>query len=184
MRYTDRPRSGPVVILGDSLAAAYELPAEQGFVALLSERLGTEIVNLGVSGQTTGSSLERLADEVLPLQPSLVILQLGGNDALQKIDREITESNLEAMVHRLHDERIPILVLGIRGGVVSDSYASMYRDLVRREGLGYVPNILEGILSNPSLRIDHIHPNAAGHERIADRVEPELRRLLERIEKL
>lgn len=184
VKFADKTKSGPVVILGDSLAAGYELEKKESFVAVLSERLGTEIVNLGLKGATTADSLPRVAKEVLPLKPSLVIIELGGNDALQKIELDLTRQNLQKMIDEVHQTETPILILGVRGGLMSDKFADMFEDLSSTNNLAYVPNILEGILTSPTLRIDNIHPNAQGHIVIADRVEPVLKPLLEKIGKI
>ena len=184
VKFSDKKRSGPVVVLGDSLAAGYQLEPQESFVSVLSERLGTEIVNLGLKGATTTDSLPRMAEEVLALKPSLVIIELGGNDALQKIDLEITRQNLQKMVDEVHQAETPVLLLGVRGGLMSDKFADMFEDLSSKNNLAYVPNILEGILTSPTLRIDNVHPNAQGHIVIADRVEPVLRPLLQQIGKI
>lgn len=181
VRFTDTSRSGPVVVLGDSLSEGYEIPKEETYVSVLSKRLDLEIVNLGIKGITTRESLPRVKEEVIPLQPSLVILQLGGNDALQKVDVEVTKSNLQSMIDQLHQEEIPVLILGVRGGVLNDKFADMFEQLASDNGLAYVPDILDGLLTNPSLRVDNIHPNGKGHELIADRVEPVLKPLLEKL---
>jgi acyl-CoA thioesterase-1 len=181
VKFTDKSRSGPIVILGDSLSEAYQLKPEFGFVALLGERLDVEIVNLGKKGNTTGESVPRVKEEVLPLKPSLVIIQLGGNDVLQKVDPAETRANFQKMIDEVHQESIPILLLGVRGGLMSDKFEDMFSELVSQNELAYVPDILDGILTSPGLRIDNIHPNKEGHILIADRVEPELKKLVDKL---
>jgi acyl-CoA thioesterase I len=181
VKFADQKRSGPIVVLGDSLAAGYQLQEGESFVDLLGKRLKVEMVNLGVSGATTGDSLPRVAEEVIPLKPALVIIELGGNDALQKLDLEVTRKNLQSMVDQLHANQTPVLVLGVRGGVLSDKFADLFEELASENQLAYVPNILEGILTSPTLRVDNVHPNADGHKLIADRVEPTLRKLVQQL---
>jgi acyl-CoA thioesterase-1 len=181
VRHTDLKREGPVVILGDSLSSPYELPAEQGFVAILSQRLGTSIVNLSRNGMTTEQSLGRVKEEVLPLKPCLVMLELGGNDALQKVERARVRENLASMIKEMQQEGIPVVLLGVRGGLFSDGYEGMYESLAEEYATGLVPDILEGVFGNPELKLDHIHPNAKGHLKMADRIEPELRRVWEKV---
>lgn len=184
VRYAEGVREGPVVILGDSLAAGFEMQKGEGFVEVLSQRLGLEIVNLGKSGATTTDSLPRVAEEVLPLKPALVIIELGGNDALRKVDPTVTRQNLARMVSSIQAQGIPVMLIGVRGGLMSDKFAEMYTDLVSEYETAYVPDILGGILTSPDLRHDNIHPNAKGHQRLADKVEPELRRVLQAIGKV
>lgn len=181
VKFADRTSSGPVVVLGDSLAAGYQLPEGQGFVDVLESRLGVEIENLSKSGITTTESLPRIKKEVLPLEPSLVIIELGGNDALQKKDVAETRANLQKMIDQVHEEKIPVMLLGVRGGLMSDKFEDMFEDLASDNEVAYVPNILDGLLTKPGLRIDNIHPNAKGHQLIADKVEPVLAELLQKI---
>lgn len=166
-----------MVILGDSLGAGYGVGKEEGFVALLSKRLGVSITNLSTAGITTGESRPKVKEDVLPLKPALVMLELGGNDALQKVDPAVTRQNLAAMIEELQSDGIPVILIGVRGGVISDDYAEMYEGLARELQTGYVPDLLEGILTHPELKLDSVHPNAKGHVMLADRVEPELRRV-------
>lgn len=174
-------RTGPVVILGDSLAAGVGSASKAGFVGLLSERLGLEIVNRGVPGNTTAQGLARLDKDVLELDPALAIVELGGNDALQKVELDTTFSNLGTIIDRLHAREIPVLLLGVRGGVFSDKFAARFEDLASEKKVAFVPNILEGILTSPALKDDSIHPNDAGYAVVADRVEPTLRFMLEKM---
>ncbi len=181
VRFAEKQRSGPIVVVGDSISAGFELPEGEGYVELLAQRLELPFVNLGVSGSTTEDALPRIAEEVLPLEPSIVIIQLGGNDALRKVEPSVTKSNLEAMIAELHAQQIPILLIGVRGGVVSDKLAEIYRDIASQQQVGLVPDILKGILTDPGLKLDSIHPNAKGHAVVADRVEPHVRRLAKQV---
>lgn len=178
VKFADGPKAGPVVILGDSVANGYGLQDGEGFVDLLSKRIGIEIENLGRNGATTEASIPRVEKEVLPLKPSLVIVELGGNDALNKVELAQTRQNLTTIIERLHKEKIPVLLLGCRGGIFSDKYFDMYEELAETHELAFIPDMLKGILDSPSLKLDAVHPNAKGHALLADRLEPELRRLV------
>lgn len=175
---------GPVVIIGDSLAAGFGAPEGEGFVDELERRLGVEIINKGIKGHTTVQGMARLQKDVLELNPSLVMLELGGNDALQKLDVNQTFVNLGEMINRIHAQEVPVLLLGVRGGIMSDKYAGRYEELARQKGVAVVPNIVEGLLTQPAYKFDAIHPNAAGYEKVADRIEPVLKPMLEAVGKL
>lgn len=166
-----------MVIVGDSLAAGYGVGENEGFVSLLSKRLGIPIANISTSGITTADALPRVKEEVLPLKPALVMLELGGNDALQRVDPAATRENLATMIKAIQADGIPVIVIGVRGGVISDDYAKMYEELATEYQTGYVPDLLDGILTHPELKLDSVHPNAKGHATLADKVEPELRRV-------
>lgn len=178
------PRQGPVVILGDSLAAGVGSESGAGFVGLLEERLGIEIVNAGVPGNTTAQGLERLEKDVLDRDPALVIVELGGNDFLRKVDPQETFANLERIIARCHERGAAVLLLGVQGTLIGGEAQRRYAALAKRTGAACVPNIMEGILTRPSLKSDGIHPNDRGYQRVADRVEPELRWMLERMGRL
>lgn len=179
-----RPQSGPVVFLGDSISAGTGSETGRGYVAVLSQRLGLEFVNKGVPGDTTALALKRLDRDVLSLKPGLVIVQLGGNDFLQKVSHDETFANLETIVEKIQQQGGAVLLLGMQSGLFGDKAAARYRELAKTRKTGFVKNLLDGILTRADLKADAIHPNDLGYERVADRVEPELRWMLRKLGKL
>lgn len=179
-----RPRAGPIVVLGDSLSAGFGAAPGRGYVDVLSSRLKLELVNKGVSGDTTAGGLARLDADVLALNPALVIVELGGNDFMRDVPRAETFANLDKIVERIHARGAAVLLLGVQTGAFKDDAASLYSGLARRRKTGYVPNIMHKILVSPDLKADYIHPNEKGYEVLADRVEPELRWMLVRLGRL
>lgn len=163
------PRSGPIIAFGDSLVAGVGVKEGKDFVSVLSESIGKPIENMGVPGDTITSGRARIAT-LLDRNPSIVILLLGGNDFLQRTSRDSAFENLEAIITQLQDEGTLVVLLGIRGGVLRDNYADQFNDLAARRSVVYVPNVLDGILGDPALMSDQIHPNEAGYARIAARV--------------
>lgn len=153
-------------------------------MALLSQRLGLEFVNKGVPGDTTALALKRLDRDVLSLKPGLVVVQLGGNDFLQKISHDETFANLETIIDRIQQQGGAVLLLGMQSGLFGDKAAARYRELAKSRKTGFVKNLLDGILTRADLKADPIHPNDLGYERVADRVEPELRWMLRKLGKL
>lgn len=179
-----KPGPGPIVALGDSLAAGTGSETRRGYLAVLSERLKVEIVNRGVPGDTTAMGLKRLESDVLSLQPALVIVQLGGNDFLQKVPLEETFQNLEQIVEQTQSRGAAVLLVGTQSGLFGNQAAQRYRQLSRRRQTGFVKNLLSGILTQTDLKADPIHPNDRGYERVADLIEPELRRMLKTMGRL
>jgi len=173
--------AGPWVAFGDSLTEGYGASRGADYPAQLSRLLGVPIQNLGVSGQTSGDGLKRITD-IEALEPSVVLLCFGGNDVLQGLPRDQMLANLGAMIDRLHARGSFVVLVGIRGaGVMGDGNAKAFKQLAREKEVFHVPNILDGILAQPSLMSDYVHPNEAGYAKIAARLAEELKPLLPRL---
>jgi lysophospholipase L1-like esterase len=166
-----------IVALGDSLAQGVGASNGYDFVSLLSARLGQPIVNLGKSGDTAADGLARL-DDVFRYDPRIVIVLLGGNDFLRHVPMDQTFANLDKIVAAIESRGAAVLLLGVRGGLLYDSYDSRFEALAKARGTGFVPNVLDGLIGDPKYMSDEIHPNDAGYAKIADKVEPVLRTML------
>jgi lysophospholipase L1-like esterase len=140
------------------------------------------VFNRGVPGDTTDLALARLQPDVLDDDPRIVIVCLGGNDGLQGVPIDKTFANLMQIVESIQQRGALVVLVGVRSASVTDQYDKRFRALARQKGCVFVPNILRGILSDPSLRSDQIHPNDAGYriiaQRIAEAVKPFLTPLL------
>jgi lysophospholipase L1-like esterase len=170
-------RDGPIVAFGDSLVYGTG-SSGGGFVKLLEQGIGRPIENLGVPGDTTADGLARI-DEVLDLDPSVVILLLGGNDFLRQVPQDTTFANLATIIERLHADGAAVLLAGVRGGLVRDSFAARFEELADRQGTAYVHDVLDDTLGVEGYMADQVHPNDAGYRVIADRVLPVLQEMLE-----
>jgi acyl-CoA thioesterase-1 len=172
-----------VVFLGDSITRGYGLREEEAFPSLAAAALGIPVVNAGVSGDTTAAALARLDRDVLAHRPRLTLVELGGNDYLRRVPLEQTLANLDAIVERLIADGGMVLILHVSVGVMGDPYLKGFREVATRRGALLVPDIMRGILSDPSLKLDPIHPNARGQQLIAERVVTALRPLLAEAER-
>jgi len=161
-----------LVGFGDSLMAAYNLQGDEGFPAQLEAALrkrghDVSIIDAGVSGDTTSGGLARL-DWSIPDGVDGVILELGANDALRGLPPEKTRENLEAMIARLQQRGIAILLAGMlappnMGGDYETSFNPIFPDLAAKYGLTFYPFFLDGVTGNPDLQLtDGMHPNANG----------------------
>jgi len=168
-----------VVFLGDSITKGYGLSEAEAFPALVAAALGVPHLNAGVSGDTTATGLARLDTDVLVHQPRLTVVELGGNDYLRRVPAAVTLGNLDAIVTRLIDAGGMVAILHVSVGIAGDPLLQGLREMAARRGALFVPDILRGILSDPALKLDPIHPNARGQRRIADRVAERLRPLLD-----
>jgi lysophospholipase L1-like esterase len=167
-----------VIAFGDSLTAGYGAGAGEDYPSRLAALVGTPIVNAGVSGDTTESALARIDDAVLARDPRIVIVGLGGNDLLSSTPIATTEANLREIVRRIERGGAAVVLLGFNFPSVGANYARMYERVAKDEGCLLVPDLLDGILSNPSLKSDEIHPNAKGYQLMAERVAGPLKKVM------
>ena len=180
-----------VVALGDSLTAGYGLPEKDGFVprleaALAAKGIAAEIVNAGVSGDTASDGLARL-DWSVPEGTDAVILELGANDMLRGVKPEVTRAALEAILRRLTERHIAVLLCGMRaapnlGADYDRAFELIYPELAATYGALLYPFFLDGVAGDLSLdQHDGLHPNAAGVNVIVTRVLPKVEELIARV---
>ena len=179
---------GVIVALGDSLTAGWGLAADEAFPARLETRLRREgytyrVVNAGVSGDTTAGGLRRV-DWVLRARPEIVIVALGANDGLRAQSPQAMRANLEAIIARLQQADAGILLAGMRlppnyGAEYTTQFEAVFPAVARSAKVALMPFLLDGVAADPRLnQPDGIHPTAAGHQVIADRLWPYLLPLL------
>ena len=179
-----------VVVLGDSLAAGYGLPAAASFPAQLERALvnqghNVEVIGAGVSGDTTAGGLARL-DWLLADDPDLMIVELGGNDALRGLDPAETERNLDQILGRLRAAGVKVLLAGMQaprnmGEDYYQRFDRVYSALAAKYGVAFYPFFLEGVAARPELNLpDGIHPNAQGITVIIEKILPYVEPLLEK----
>ncbi len=175
---TNYPSQGSdIIAFGDSLVAGVG-SSTGGFVDMLSKDLGVEVVNLGISGNTTKDALDRV--EVLKdYKPKLVMILLGGNDFLRKVPTEVTFANLDKIVRVVVNQGSVVVLLGVRSGVLSNRYDEEYEKLAIKYGAVYVSDVLDGVFGRPNLMYDTIHPNDLGYRIIADRITPVIKKLIQ-----
>ncbi len=172
------PSSGETIIaFGDSLVEGVGSTEGNDFVSLLSQRLNTPIINLGHSGDTTSDALARIND-VLVKNPKVVMVLLGGNDFLKRVPKHEMLSNLEQIITTIQNRGAVVILLGVRGGLITDSYESDLRSLAQKTGSAYVSNVLKGLIGNSKYMDDSVHPNNAGYAIIADHIYPVLLKVL------
>jgi lysophospholipase L1-like esterase len=171
-------RGTGVIAFGDSLTAGYGAQQGEDYPSKLSSLIGTTVINAGVSGDTTESALARLDNDVLTRGPRIVIVGLGGNDFLQGVPIATTERNLRSAVRAIHGAGAMVVILGFRFPTLGASYEKMYANVAGDERCLLIPDLLDGILSNPSLKSDEIHPNARGYQLMAERVAGPCKKLI------
>ncbi len=181
-----------LLALGDSLTAGYGLAQEDAFPAQLQQALeergfAVQVLNGGVSGDTTAGGLARL-DWALADQPHAVLLELGSNDGLRGIDPASTRDNLTAMLDRLTAAGVPTLIAGMYappnlGPEYGQAFNAIYPELAARYDAPLYEFFLEGVAAVPELnQLDGIHPNAEGVKVIVEGILPDVTALLETVE--
>jgi acyl-CoA thioesterase I len=178
-----------IMALGDSLTAGYGLDPADSFpakleAALKSKGYDVQVLNAGVSGDTTAGGLDRL-DWALADKPTLALVELGANDMLRGIEPAATRANLDLILTRLGEEKIPTLLLGMLaapnlGPEYGKAFDAIYPDLAKAHGLPLYPFFLDGVATRAALNQgDGMHPNPEGVQIIVDRVTPTVIRLIE-----
>ncbi len=178
-----------ILVVGDSLCAAYHINAEQGWVALLQHKLQAEnksfqVFNECISGDTTAGGLARIDEALRKHKPDIVLLGLGANDGLRGLSPKIMQDNLAEMVKRSQKIGAKVLLLGIKipfnyGKRYTDMFYAVYPTLAKNLNIGLVPFILEDVALDKSLmQVDGLHPNAAGQPVLLQTIWPYLKPLL------
>ncbi len=168
-----------IICFGDSLTEGVGASPGQDYPSLLSRGLGREVINAGVAGETTRDGLKRLDRDVLERNPLLVIVEFGGNDFLQQISKAEIFANLDEMIRRIQERGAMVMLVGVQPGLWGDAARADFRRIAKAHRAAFLPNILEGILTDSALKSDTLHPNDAGYERIAERILKVVKPLLE-----
>lgn len=173
--YTNFPptATGPWVAFGDSLTAGFGAAEGHDYPAVLAQKLGIKIVNLGRVGETTDDGVKRV-EQAAQLHPRVVLLCMGGNDILQQLPREQMFKNLGALIDRLHQEGSFVVLIGVRSASLWDKNEKLFRAFAKKKKVFYVRDILKGIFPKPVYMSDAAHPNDEGYRLIAERLQKEL----------
>lgn len=187
-----RAAAPKILVLGDSLSAEYGLARGTGWVALLQQRLRKqglphEVVNASISGETSSGGRSRLPELLDRHRPAVLVVELGGNDALRGLPLEMTRDNLGDMVRRGKRAGARVLLVGMQmppnyGRSYAEGFAALFGQIAQAERAGLVPFLLKGVADGPDptalFQPDRIHPSAAAQPRMLDNVWPALRTLL------
>jgi len=181
-----------LLVVGDSLSAEYGLARGQGWVALLEKRLAQEklpwqVINASISGDTTSGGRSRLPALLKLHQPQLVIIELGGNDALRGLPLKLTQDNLSEMARASKAAGAQVLIAGMAvppnyGRAYGESFLALFGTVAQAQKTALVPFLLAGVADGPDadkmFQPDRIHPKAEAHPRMLANVWPVLRPLL------
>lgn len=178
-----------VLVLGDSLSAAHNIPVESGWVHLLDARLSNmvpkwTVVNASISGETSLSGRNRLPALLAKYRPQVLVLELGANDGLRGLPLATLRANLDAMIVAAQQAKVRVLLVGIElpvnyGPQYRDGLRSIYEELARSHQTALVPFLLEGIALDPTkMQEDGLHPVASAEPQVLDTLWKQLQPLL------
>jgi acyl-CoA thioesterase-1 len=178
-----------IVVLGDSISAGYGIEVEQGWVALLQQKLlkthsRYRISNASISGEATAGGLARLDSILTTQQPAILLLQLGANDGLRGLSPVEMKNNLAEITHRAQAAGAKVLLLGMKippnyGKRYVDMFYNIYPQLSKELNIPLIPFLLEDVALDKNLmQADGLHPNAKAQPILADKIEPYLFPLL------
>jgi len=178
-----------VLVMGDSLSAAYGLAPEQGWVALTADRLqarhpGWRVANASISGETSAGGASRIAGELARHRPAVVVVELGANDGLRGLPLEHTRANLEKIVLASKQAGARVLIVGMRlppnfGPQYTEGFERNFAELASEHGAALLPFLLEPIATDrEAFQADNLHPVAEAQPRLRDHVWPALEPLL------
>lgn len=185
-------REPTLLVLGDSLSAEYGLKRGSGWVALLEQRLAQEkrvvrVVNASISGDTTSGGRSRLASLLQQHQPTLVVIELGGNDALRGLPLQMTQDNLQAMTEAAQAAGARVLLIGMQvppnyGQDYADRFAALFATVAKTHKTALVPFLLKGVADVADaarlFQRDRIHPNEAAQPVMLSNVWPTFKKML------
>ena len=182
-------QANSVLVLGDSLSAAYRMQQEQGWVMLLQHRLKNEgydfqVLNASVSGDTTQNGIARLGLVLQQVDADIVIIELGANDGLRGTPPFAIKRNLHRLIQMAHDSGADVLLLGMQlpsnYGTYAARFAALYPEVAEDAGVVLVPEFMQQVALDQTLMSgDGLHPNAAGQPHLLDKVWPYLQPLLD-----
>jgi len=179
-----------VLVMGDSLSAAYGMAAREGWVALTAARIaerkpGWELVNASISGETTAGGAARIVDALVRHRPEVVVIALGANDGLRGLPTAQSAANLARMIGAAHGAGARVLLVGMQmppnlGAAYTEAFEQNYRTLAERFDVALLPFLLEPIaLDRSAYQADNLHPVAAAQPKLRDHVWTELEPLLD-----
>ena len=178
-----------MLVVGDSLTAGYQLPMTQAYPALLQQRwqeakLGVQVINAGVSGDTSAGGAQRIEWLLKRTKPQWVVIALGANDGLRGLPLDQLRGNLTNMITSAQAAQAQVILAGMQlppnlGEEYTAAFREMYPALASEHGCVLIPFLLAGVAAVPELNLpDGIHPNAQGHQHIAGQLDQLLRPLL------
>lgn len=159
-----------IICFGDSITFGYGVKPGEDYPTVLAALVSQPVINAGIDGDTSTEALKRLDADVLDREPLVLIIEFGGNDFLRKTPLQTTVSNSREMTRRAQEKGAMVAIADISAGLFMRDYRIALGRMAREEGAIFVPGILSGIVTNPSMKSDFLHPNNHGYKVLARRI--------------
>lgn len=174
---------GTIVAMGDSLTAGLGVDETEAYPAQLQKKLAAgghqfNVVNAGVSGETSSGALSRIDWVISALKPDIIILETGANDGLRGVDPDVLRKNLDRIVSVIKANNIAVILCGMKmlpnlGPVFTRAFTDIYPEITQKHAIPLIPFFLEGVAGDPQYnQPDRLHPTAEGYRRIVDHIYP------------
>lgn len=164
------PNGGTILAFGDSLTLGYGTDKSNSYPAVLAGLTGLNVINSGISGETTDQGLERLPQELDRTAPDLIILIEGGNDILKNRSHTAIKENLKGMIELAKNKGIPVILIGVPEKKLFSDSAPLYKDLAEIFQLVFDGELIADLQFSPSLKSDRIHFNKKGYRKMAESI--------------
>ena len=159
-----------IICFGDSMTFGYGADPGEDYPARLAKKIGVPVINAGVDGDTSIEGLKRLSADVLEKSPLLVIVEFGGNDFLEKVPLDVTVKNIKEMADRIHATGSMVALVDPSAGMILSGYWWEFSKIAKEKELIFIPGVLNGIITNPELKSDFLHPNGKGYDLMSQRI--------------
>jgi len=159
-----------IICFGDSITFGYGVKPGEDYPTLLSRMVSIPVINAGLDGDTSISAFKRIQSDVLDKKPFLVMVEFCGNDFLKDIPQDTTMNNIKTMILKIQKEGAITAIVDVSAGLFLRDYRLKLAKLAEETGSIFIPAVLSGIITNPSMKSDFMHPNPEGYKMIAERV--------------
>ncbi len=159
-----------IICFGDSLTFGYGVKPGEDYPTALSKMINMPVINAGLDGDTSITAFKRIKADVLGKEPFLVLIEFCGNDFLKSIPLDATTNNIRIMIRQIQAQGAITAIVDVSAGLFLRDYRLKFVKLAQETGSIFIPAVLSGIITNPSMKSDFMHPNAEGYKIVAQRI--------------
>jgi len=163
-------RGKNIICFGDSITFGYGVNPGEDYPSVLAKMIDIPVINAGIDGDISTEGLKRIDSDVLDRDPLLVIIEFGGNDFLRRVPKDVTINNVRKMVDKIQARGAMVAIADISASILLTEYRAGFYNLAQEKAAICIPSIFNGIVTNPNLKSDFIHPNSDGYKMIAQRI--------------